>query len=138
MYLDWWKSELGAYALAAHGYPRATMDIDFWVMPSADNAEAVMRALQEFGASVDSVAVEDFQTAGIVFQIGVAPRRIDIITAASGLVFEDAFTNSVLVEIEGLSIHVLSVQDIIINKRASGRPKDWVDVDMLRNGPEES
>jgi hypothetical protein len=82
---------VGAYALAAHGYPRATMDIDIWVMPSPQNAEATLRALRRFGAPLHNLTKEDLQIDGTIFQIGVAPRRIDIITAASGLNFEETF-----------------------------------------------
>jgi len=75
---------VGAYALAAHGYPRATMDIDIWVMPSPDNADAVLRALRRFGTPLHNVTRGDFEEEGTAFQIGVAPRRIDLITTASG------------------------------------------------------
>jgi hypothetical protein len=74
-----------AYALAAHGYPRATMDIDIWVMQSPENAEAVLRALRRFGTPLHNLTGQDLQKDDTVFQIGVAPRRIDIITAVSGL-----------------------------------------------------
>ena len=122
---------IGAYALAAHGYPRATMDIDIWIMPSPENAAAVMRALKRFGAPLRELSVSDFQTEGVIFQIGVAPRRIDIITAVDGLTFEDSFAHAAVVEIEGLEIHIPSVPDLIINKRASGRTKDLADAEML-------
>jgi hypothetical protein len=122
---------VGAYALAAHGYPRATMDIDIWIMPSPENAVAVMRALKRFGAPLQALSASDFQTEGVIFQIGVAPRRIDIITAVDGLTFDDAFAHSIVVAIEGLDIHIPSVTDLIINKRASGRTKDRADAEML-------
>lgn len=122
---------VGAYALAAHGYPRATMDIDIWVMPAPDNAEAVLRALRRFGAPLHNATKSDFEKEGTVFQIGVAPRRIDIITAASGLQFADAFLNSTAVDIEGIEVHIPSVADLIRNKRASGRTKDLADAEAL-------
>jgi len=122
---------VGAYALAAHGYPRATMDIDIWIMPSPENAAAVMRALERFGAPLRELSASDFQMEGVIFQVGVAPRRIDILTAVDGLKFDDAFAHSTVVEIEGLEIHIPSVTDLIINKRASGRTKDLADVEML-------
>ena len=122
---------VGAYAMAAHGYPRATMDIDIWVMPSPENADAVLRALKQFGAPLQDLTSEDLQKAGTVFQIGVAPRRIDILTEASGLQFDVAFTNSVETEIEGLTIHIPSVDDLIRNKTASGRTKDLADAEAL-------
>jgi len=122
---------VGAYALAAHGYPRATMDIDIWVMPSPENAEAVLRALTRFGAPLHDLTKEDLQKDGTVFQIGVAPRRIDIITGATGLHFEETLRNSITVNIEGIEIHIPSINDLIRNKRATGRTKDLADAETL-------
>lgn len=124
---------VGAYALAAHGYPRATMDIDIWVMPSSENADAVLRALRRFGAPLQDLTREDLQTEGTVFQIGVAPRRIDLITAASGLEFEAAYRNAMTVNIEDIEIRVLSIDDLIINKRATGRTRDMADAEALES-----
>ena len=123
---------VGAYAMAAHGYPRATMDIDIWVMPSPDNSEAVLRALQKFGAPLHGLTAKDLQQEGTVFQIGVAPRRIDIITEASGLKFDSAFDHAIATEIEGLIIHIPSIDDLIRNKMASGRTKDLADAEALK------
>jgi predicted nucleotidyltransferase len=122
---------VGAYALAAHGYPRATMDIDIWVMPSPANADAVLRAIGRFGAPLHGLSKDDLLTEGTVFQIGVAPRRIDIITSASGLDFDGAFERALGVEIEGIELRVPSVGDLIANKLASGRTKDLADVEAL-------
>ncbi len=122
-----------AYALAAHGYPRATMDIDIWVMPSPQNADAVMRALRRFGAPLHKLTKEDLQKDGTIFQIGVAPRRIYIITTASGLRFEEAFSRSLSVNIEGIKVHIPSIDDLICNKRASGRTKDLADAEALES-----
>ena len=124
---------VGAYALAAHGYPRATMDIDIWVMPSPENADAVMRALSRFGAPLQNLTKEDLLTAGTVFQIGVAPRRIDIITAASGLQFEPTYRNSISVNIEGIEVRIPSIADLILNKKATGRTKDLADAEALES-----
>jgi len=122
---------VGAYALAAHGYPRATMDIDIWVMPSPRNAEAVLRALRSFGAPLHNLTRKDLLKDGTIFQIGVAPRRIDIITTASGLQFEEAYGRSLSVNIEGIEVHVPSIEDLILNKRTSGRTKDLADAEAL-------
>ncbi len=124
---------VGAYALAAHGYPRATMDIDIWVKPSPKNADAVLRALRRFGAPLHNLTREDLQKDGTIFQIGVAPRRIDIITEASGLTFEQAYKQSVTVNIEGIELHIPSITDLIRNKRASGRTKDLADAETLES-----
>jgi hypothetical protein len=122
---------VGAYAMAVHGYPRSTMDIDLWVMPSPENALLVLQALGDFGVPLGDLTSEDLQKEDIVFQIGVPPRRIDILTSIDGLKFEDAFTQSVTVEIEGIPVHVLSVPDLITNKRATGRTRDLADVETL-------
>jgi len=122
---------IGAYALAAHGYPRATMDIDIWVMPSPENAEAVLRALRSFGSPLHNLTQKDLEVDGTLFQIGIAPRRIDIITEATGLKFEQAYQNSVLVNIDGINVHIPSIDDLIINKKATGRTKDLADAEAL-------
>ncbi len=122
---------VGAYALAAHGYPRATMDIDIWVMPSPENAEAVLRALRRFGTPLQNLTPQDLEKEDTVFQIGIAPRRIDIITSASGLQFEQAFARSLAIDIEGIEVRVPSIADLIRNKRASGRTKDIADAEAL-------
>ena len=122
---------VGAYALAAHGYPRATMDIDIWVMPSPENAAAVLRALQHFGTPLQNLTAQDLQKDDTVFQIGVAPRRIDIITSVSGLQFEETFAHSLAVDIEGIEVRIPSIPDLIRNKRASGRTKDIADAEAL-------
>jgi hypothetical protein len=124
---------IGAYALAAHGYPRATMDIDIWVKPEPDNADAVLRALRRFGAPLNNLTKADLEQEGTVFQIGVAPRRIDIITAVSGLQFDEAFSNASPVDVEGIQVYIPSVADLIRNKRASGRTKDLADAEALEN-----
>jgi hypothetical protein len=122
---------VGAYAMGAHGYPRATGDIDIWVEPSAENSERVYRSMVAFGAPLHEIDETTFAKPDIVFQIGVAPRRIDIITAISGVEFNDAYQQRQIVEMESLSIPILSLDDLIRNKRATGRDKDRLDADQL-------
>ncbi len=122
---------VGAYAMAAHGFPRATVDIDLWVNPSPENADAVLRALKRFGAPVRNLKKEDLQKDDTIVQIGVAPRRIDIITSASGLQFQEAFERSLTVDVDGIDVHIPSRGDLIRNKRASGRNKDIADAEAL-------
>ena len=124
---------VGAYALACHGYPRSTLYIDIWVKPSKENAKALLKALTTFGAPTANISQEDFETSGIIFQIGVAPRRIDIITSVTGLDFDKTFDKSIEVDVEGLTVRVPSKDDLIINKKATGRTKDIADVEMLSN-----
>ena len=125
---------IGAYAMAAHGYPRSTMDIDLFVMPEPENAYLVLQALDEFGASTGDLSAKDLQKEGLIFQIGVAPCRIDILTSIDGMEFEDAYARSELIDIEGIPVRVLSVPDLIANKRATGRTKDLADVELLEEG----
>jgi predicted nucleotidyltransferase len=122
---------VGAYALAVHGYPRATKDIDFLVWATPENAASLMNALAKFGAPLDDVSAADFSAKGIVFQIGNAPRRIDILTSISGVEFEQAYSAKKTVLLEGLEVPVISLQDLIVNKRASGRAQDLADVEKL-------
>jgi hypothetical protein len=124
---------VGAFAMAAHGYPRATMDIDFWVLPSADNAKTVISALKKFGAPLHNLKQDDLVRGDTIFQIGLAPRRIDIITGASGLTFELAYDRSVVVDVDGYDVHIPCIEDLIVNKRASGRTKDLADAEALED-----
>jgi hypothetical protein len=124
---------VGAYALAAHGLPRATADIDIFVKPSPENAALIFRTLGEFGAPMHNVSESDFVQPGTILQIGVAPRRIDIITEIDGMTFDESADGKEIIEIEGLSIPVISKKNLIINKLATGRDKDKLDADNLRN-----
>ena len=122
---------VGAYAMAVHGHPRATGDLDIWVRPSSDNAPRVYLALAEFGAPLDDLSVEDLTTPGVVFQIGVEPSRIDILTSISGVEFNSAWRRRQSIELEGISLNVIGRTDLIVNKRASGRTKDLADAETL-------
>ncbi len=123
---------VGAYALAAHGYPRATGDIDLWVNPTRSNAEKVMRSLAKFGAPLTKVTTEDFETPDVVFQIGMEPNRIDILTQLSGLEkFSSAWRARMEINIEGIKIPVLSKSHLIQNKKSTGRPQDLADLAWL-------
>jgi hypothetical protein len=125
---------VGSYALAFHGFPRATGDIDLWVRCSNDNAERVWRALARFGAPLSNLNVNDLTKPGTVFQIGVAPNRIDILNKISAVEFDEAMLDSQTVELDGLSISVISRSHLIRNKKAAGRPKDKADVAWLESG----
>ena len=107
--------------------------IDIWIMPSPQNADAVLRALLRFGAPLHNLTKDDLQRDGTIFQIGVAPRRIDIITSAFGLHFEDTYRRSLSVNIEGIELHIPSIDDLIRNKKASVRTKDLADAEALES-----
>lgn len=125
---------VGAYAMGAHGYPRATGDMDIWVEPTTDNSARVYRSMEAFGAPLHEIDETTFAKPDIVFQIGVAPRRIDIITTISGVGFDDAFKQRQIIEMEGVSVPIISLGDLIRNKRATGRDKDRLDADQLEKG----
>ena len=127
---------VGAYALAVHGLARATGDIDLWVKRSEENAGKIMRALDAFGAPLSEISKEHFMTPELVFQIGVAPRRIDLLTSLTGVTFEEAWPEREEIELEGIRIPVIGRAHLIQNKRATGRPKDLADADWLESsGP---
>lgn len=122
---------VGAHALAAHGHIRATQDFDVWVRPEAENAKRVYRALQEFGAPLQDLTEADLVTPGIIFQIGVAPIRIDVITAIDGVEFPEAWANRMSTKFDDQPASVLSKEDLIRNKRAAGRTQDLADLERL-------
>lgn len=124
---------IGAYALAVHGHPRATGDLDLWVRPTSDNAERVLKALSAFGAPLRAVSREDFETADTVFQIGVSPRRIDILTTIEGVQFDEAWPDRLEIEVEDVPVSVIGREHFIQNKEALGRSQDRADVERLRD-----
>ena len=123
---------VGAYAMAAHGYPRATGDLDLWVFTTRENADKVYKALEEFGAPLEQINKDSFSEKGIIFQIGVAPCRIDIITQISGVEFEKAYPKRKEIEIDGIKVPVISKEDLILNKESTGREKDKLDSKFMR------
>lgn len=123
---------IGAYALAAYGYPRATKDIDIWLHAGEQNAPRILSALRRFGAPLEQTTAGDFLQEGTVLQIGVAPKRIDLTTKIDGVRFEDAYLRKTMVDIEGMRVPLISKEDLVANKLASGRPQDLVDVEFLR------
>ena len=122
---------VGAHAMAFHGVTRATGDIDLRVKCDPVNSEKVYRALADFGAPLDELDRNDLEKPGTVFQIGVVPYRIDILTAIDGVVFDEAYETRGTVEIEGISIPVISKHHLIENKKTVGRPQDIVDIQLL-------
>ncbi len=123
---------VGAFALAAHGNPRATVDIDIWIRPTAENARRVWKALESFGAPRSRINVDDFLDSETVFQIGVAPRRIDLLTSISGVDFDQAWAERKISTLgDDLVVTVLGREHLIQNKQAAGRPKDLLDVAWL-------
>ena len=123
---------VGAYALAAHGFPRATGDIDIWVSVSADNARRIMRAMTKFGAPASGISEEDFKSSDTVIQLGVEQCRIDLLTGIDGVEFRKAWERKVSITVADLEIHILSKADLLKNKLATGRDKDQGDIAWLK------
>ena len=129
---------VGAHALAAHGYVRATRALDTSVHPDAQNAPRVHAALAAFGAPVHDLTESDLATPGTIFQIGVEPIRIDVITSIDGVAFEEAWAARIHAPFADQVVPILSRRDLIRNKRASGRPQDLLDVKWLESHPPRS
>jgi len=124
---------VGAYALAVYGFPRATGDIDLFIRPSPENASKLVGVLKKFGTPLEKISKDDFSRPGIALQIGVAPRRIDLITKIDGLTYEEASRGKEIIEIEDLRVPVISQKNLIVNKLATGREKDKIDARNLEN-----
>ena len=124
---------VGAHAMALHGVPRATGDLDVWIATDPGNVEKVWQALASFGAPVESMGVSprDLETPGSVVQIGVPPRRIDLMTTLTGLDFESAWQHRVMARVGSYEIPFLGKTELIANKRATGRHKDLADLEIL-------
>jgi len=122
---------VGGYALAFHGAPRFTGDIDIFVRPVRENAERILAALDEFDFGSLDLCENDFTTPGIVVQLGVPPVRIDIVTSISGILWEKADMNKVPGQFGPTPVYFISREDFISNKRATGRKKDAADVEAL-------
>jgi hypothetical protein len=122
---------VGAYALALHGRPRATGDLDIWVDATSDNAARVMRALAVFGAPLQDVTEADFAAPGVTYQIGVAPGRIDILTELTGLSFVDAWPGRIRGPFGDIEVDFIGLEAFVRNKRATGRTKDLADIEGL-------
>ncbi len=122
---------IGAHAVMFHAVPRYTKDLDVWTEPSPANAERVHAALAQFGAPMESLTVKDLATPGTIFQIGVEPNRIDIVTFVEGLTFSQAWKARAASTYGDVPISILGLEDLLRNKRSVGRPQDLLDVEWL-------
>jgi len=119
---------IGGYALAAHGHPRYTKDLDVWVWPDLANVDRILASLEDFGFGSLGLSNSDFLEPGVIVQLGREPQRIDLLTFATGLEFGQAFANRTLVSIGDLEVPFISVDDLRTNKSATGRLRDLADV----------
>src|SRR2546423_14589412 len=122
---------VGAYAVMNYTEPRYTKDLDVWVEPTSGNAERVFRALTDFGAPTNGVTVEDFTNSDLIFQIGIAPHRIDIIMGVKGLNFAEAWSRRAGTKFEDQTMDLVCKADLIVSKQAAGRPQALIDLDEL-------
>ncbi|MFI5162202.1 MAG: nucleotidyltransferase [Sphingobacteriales bacterium] len=122
---------VGGYALAFHGKPRHTGDLDIWIDISDDNAKKLVSVLNEFGMASLGMKKEDFLQKGGITQIGYPPLRIDILNEIDGVKFKEAYINKLVIDIDGLVINYIGLHDLIKNKQASGRYQDISDVNEL-------
>jgi hypothetical protein len=122
---------VGGYAVAFHGHPRYTKDIDVWIELSPDNANNILNALKEFGFGSLGLKPDDFLESDQIIQLGYLSNRIDILTSLTDLKFEDCYKTKVEVEIQGLHIDFIDIENLKKNKRATGRPQDLADAENL-------
>ncbi len=122
---------IGGYAVIYYAEPRYTKDLDLWVSAEAENAAQVYLALQSFGAPLAGITVQDFQTPGLVYQMGRPPTRVDILMGLKGIEFEEAWQARVEADFDGITVFILSREHLIENKRLAGRPQDLMDVENL-------
>ena len=129
---------VGAHALAAHGHVRATKDLDLWVRPEQSNAQKVLQALSDFGAPLSDLTADDLTRKETIFQIGLPPLRIDIITKIDGVEFEDAWPDRVETSFGGIPAFVISRHHLITNKKTAARLQDLADVQQLEETADRS
>jgi hypothetical protein len=129
---------VGAHALAAYGHVRATKDLDVWVRPDRENAQRALKGLSDFGAPLGDLTADDLSKAGTIFQIGLPPLRIDIITEIDGVEFADAWPDRVEIGFGGVPAFVISRQHLITNKRTAARLQDLADVERLEAAEDRS
>ena len=123
---------VGGYAVGLHGFPRYTGDMDFFVAISEENAAKILRVFEKFGFGGIGLTADDFLQADFVVEIGREPRKIQILTGIDGVHFHECFGRKLNIEISGINVKFIGKEDLILNKAASGRPKDRIDLEELR------
>ena len=124
---------VGGYAVALHGHPRYTKDLDVWIDCTPANAKRIVRAFTEFGFESLSVKASDFEKPNRMVQMGFPPNRIDVLTSLAGVAFAKCYKQKVIVEIDGIPVNFIDVENLKVNKRAAGRLQDLADVENLES-----
>jgi hypothetical protein len=122
---------IGGYAVGYYGFVRATGDMDIWVKIDPSNAIQIVKALQEFGFAVPELSYELFMQEEKIIRMGVPPLRLEILTTISGVEFAKCFDNRLTDQIDGIDVNLINLEDLKINKKASGRLKDLLDLENL-------
>ena len=122
---------IGGYAVVQYAEPRFTKDLDVLISTDTKNADAVYNALKEFGAPLAGLTPKDFSEEGFFFQMGVPPVRVDVLMGIPGIQFDECWNRRMEVDFDGLNVIFISRQDLIVSKRAAGRPQDLIDADLL-------
>ena len=123
---------VGGYAVGVHGHPRYTGDLDIWLLPDKENAAKIMAVVKDFGFGSLSLTEDDFTKEENIIQLGYPPLRIDLLTSIDGVSFDECYENKKIVTIEGLAINFIGYNDLIKNKKASGRQQDLGDIENLQ------
>ena len=126
---------VGGHAVAFHGYPRYTGDIDFLIRPTEENAARIVTVLDAFGFAAAHEIKASLTQPEKILQLGRPPNRIDILTSASGVSFEEVWQHAISADLDGLPVRFPDLDSLLTNKRASGRAKDLADVDELEKLP---
>lgn len=122
---------VGGYAVAFHGHPRYTRDMDIWVGPTPENAGKVLAALKHFGFGSVNVKAEDFQKPDVVIQLGYPPNRLDLLTTLTGVDFTECYEHRISATVDGMTINFIDMESLKRNKRAAGRAQDLADLENI-------
>lgn len=122
---------VGGYAVALHGYPRYTKDIDIWIDITPENAIRMVQAINQFGFGSLALKEQDFLETDTIIQLGYPPRRVDLLTTLLGVDFDDCYSVKVMVDIDGVPVNFIDLENLKKNKRATGRTQDMADIEYL-------
>jgi predicted nucleotidyltransferase len=122
---------IGGYAVGYHGYPRATNDMDIWIAVEPKTAKQMVQALKEFGFDMPQLSEDLFLKENRIVRMGVPPMRLEILTTISGVTFEDCYRQRIVDEIDGIEVNIINLEQLRVNKKASGRYKDLDDLENL-------